>query len=122
MKARDNDWPAVATNLVKTRKSWGRLLWILSLKGADKRVSGNFFKAVVQAVLPFWADTWVLTPRIERALDSFVHGAARRITGKQPRRGGGEQCTYLPLKESMREAGCEGIQKAITMRHNTVAQ
>ena len=51
-----------------------------------------------------------------------MHGAARRITGKQPRRGGGGQWTYPPLKESMREAGFEGIRKAVTRRQNTVAQ
>ena len=73
----------------KAWKSWGQLSRILSQEGADKRVSGNFFKAVVQAVLLFGAETWVLTPRIERALESFMHGAARRITGKNPRRGGG---------------------------------
>ena len=61
-------------------------------------MSGNFFKAVVQAVLLFKAETWVMNPRIERALDSFMHGAARRITGNQPRRGGDGKLTYPPLK------------------------
>ena len=60
----------------------------MSQEGADKRVSGNFYKAVVQAVLMFRAETWVLTPRIEKVLESFMHGAARRITGKQPWRWG----------------------------------
>ena len=95
---------------------------ILSREGAYKRVSVNFFKAVVQAVLLFWAETWVLAPRIERALESFLHGAALRITKIQPRRGGGGQWTYPPLKEAMREAGFEEILKAITRRQNTVAQ
>ena len=49
----DDDWPAVAGNLEKARKSWGRLQGILSREGAKKRVSGNFFKAVVQQVLLF---------------------------------------------------------------------
>ena len=66
MTAGDEDWPAVAGNLVKSRKSWGRLARILSREGVDKRVSGTFFKAVVQQVLLFGAETWVLTPRIER--------------------------------------------------------
>ena len=57
-------------------------------EGADKRVSGNFFKAVVQVVLLFGAETWVLTPRIERALEIFMHGAARRITGNPLKMGG----------------------------------
>ena len=43
---------------------------------------GKFFKAVVQQVLLFGAETWVLTPRIERDLYSFVHGSERRITGR----------------------------------------
>ena len=86
MTAVDDNWPAVAVNKLKAWKSWGRLSRILSREEADKRVSGNFFKAVVQEVLMFGAETWVFTPRIERALDSFQHGAARRITGRQPRR------------------------------------
>ena len=77
MTAGDNDWPEVAGNLLKARKSWGHLLRILSRERAAKKVSGNFFKAGVQAVLLFGAETWVLTPRIERALESFLHGAAR---------------------------------------------
>ena len=51
----DDDWPSVAGNLGKARKIWGRIQWILSREGANKRVSGNFFKAVVQQVLMFAA-------------------------------------------------------------------
>ena len=88
MTAGDDELPAVAGNLLKARKSWGHLLRILIREGADARVSGNFSKAVVQAVLLFRAETWVLTPRMERALESFQHGAVRRITKRQPRRRG----------------------------------
>ena len=99
---------------------------ILSWEGANKRVSGNFFKAVVQAVvqavLLFGAKAWVLTPRIERALESFLNRAARRITGRQTLRRGYEKWTYPPLKEAIREAGFAEIQKSITNRPNTVAQ
>ena len=35
---------------------------------------------------------------------------------------GGGQWTYPPLKEAMREAGFEGIRKAVSRRQNTVAQ
>ena len=74
MTAGYHDCPAVAGNLVKARKGWGRLLRILIREGADKRLSGNFFKVVVQAVLLLGAETWVLTPRIERALESSCTG------------------------------------------------
>ena len=57
MTAGDDDWPAVVGNLVKARKSCGRLSRILSREGADNRVLGNFFKAVVLAVLLFGTET-----------------------------------------------------------------
>ena len=82
LTAGDDDFPAVAGNLGKARKSWGRLQRILSREGADKRVSGKILKVVVQQVLLFGVETWVVTPRMERALNSFMHGAARRITGR----------------------------------------
>ena len=53
MTAGSDNWLAVAGNLVKSWKSWGRLSRILSREEADKRVSGNFFKAVVQAAILF---------------------------------------------------------------------
>ena len=51
LTAGDNDWIAVVGNLGKARNSWGRLYWILIREGADPKVSGSFYKAVVQAVL-----------------------------------------------------------------------
>ena len=75
MTAGDDDWTAVAGNLAKARRSWGRLQRILGREGATPRVSGYFFKAVVQQVLLFGAETWVVTPKMERALRGFLHGA-----------------------------------------------
>ena len=89
LTAGDDDWLTVVGNLGKARNSWGRLSRILIQEGADLKVSGSFYKAVTQAVLLFGAETWVLTPRMERALDSFQHRVAQQITGRQLRRRGG---------------------------------
>ena len=75
---------------------------ILSREGENKRVLGNFFKAVVQQVLLFGAETWVVLPILERALNSFIHGAARRITGRQPRRGWDSKWFYPSLEGDMK--------------------
>ena len=53
---------------------------------------------MVQQVLLFGVETWVAMPRIERVLNSFMHGAARRITGRQPRRGWDRKWFY-PSRE-----------------------
>ena len=122
LTAGEDDWPAVAGNLRKARKSWGRLHRILRREGANKRVSGNFFKAVVQQLMLFGADTWVVAPRMERALNAFMHGAARRITGRQPRRVWDGKWLYPSLEGAMKESGFKNVRTSINRRQNTVAQ
>ena len=63
---------------------------------------GGFFKAVFQQVLLFGAETWVVTPRIERALNSFMHEAARRITGRHPQRRWDGKWFYPSLEGAMK--------------------
>ena len=84
MTAGDDDWLAVVGSLGKARRSWGWFSRVLGREGADPKLSTTFYTAVVQAVLLFGAETWVLTPRMEKALDSFQSRVARRTTGRQP--------------------------------------
>ena len=49
---------------------------ILSREEADPKVLGQFFKAVVQAVLLFRAETLVPTHRTDQDLSSFQHRVA----------------------------------------------
>ena len=101
---------------------WGRLQRILRREGATPRISGSFFKAVVQQVLLFGAEMRVVTPKMERALGGFLHGTARRLTGRQAQRGKNIEWYYPSLEGDMREAGLTGINKSIADRQNTVAQ
>ena len=52
-------------------------------KGGGCTDSGHIFKEVVQAVLLFGSDTWLVIPRIGRALGGFDHRMARWITVSQ---------------------------------------
>ena len=111
MTAGDDDWPAVAGNLKKARKSWWRLSRILGREGATVRISGAFFKSVVQQVLLFGAETWVVTPRMERALSGFLHRAARRLTGRQARRGRNGTWHYPSLEGGHAGGRADGHRK-----------
>ena len=122
MTAGDDDWPAVAGNLAKARNSWGRMKGILRREGATTRISGNFFKAVVQQVLLFGSETWVVTPNTERALSAFLHGEERRLTGRQPRKEKDGEWQYPSLEGAMEEAVLTDIRTSILRRQNTVAQ
>ena len=53
---------AAVGNLLKARKSWEHTSIILGREVANPRVPGIFFKALMQAVLIFGAEIWVMTP------------------------------------------------------------
>ena len=118
----DDEWPAVAGNIRKAQVTWGRLARILGREGADPKVSRNFYIAVTQQVLLFGAKTWVLTRRMEAALDAFQGRVARRLTGRMPRRGRDGDWLYLPLEGATKEAGIVRARTSVLQRQHTVAQ
>ena len=121
MAAVDDDWLVVAGNLHNVSKIWVQMSRILSQEGADPKVSGKFFKAVVQAVFLFGAETWVLTPRMEQALSSFQHRVAQCLTMRKIGRQGDGSWDYPPLVLVMEESGFEEIGAYVTRRQNTDA-
>ena len=122
LTATDDDWPEVVGKLGKARKSWGQLSRVLVREGAYQKVLREFYISVTQAVLLFGSETWVLTSRTEKDLDSFQSRVARTITGRQPRRGQNRIWIYPPLAGIMKETGMVGIRTSIIRRQNTVAQ
>jgi hypothetical protein len=118
----DEDWPAVYANLRKARKSWARISRILARDGATPRVSGMFYKAVVQSILLFGSETWVVTKPILQALEGFHKRVARRLSGKTPYlcQATGEWI-YPPIDKALEEVGLWPIEKYIEKRQNTVA-
>ena len=73
-------------------------------------------------MLLFGAETWVVTPNMDRSLSGFLHGAARRLTGRQAQRERDGEWYYPSLEGAMREAGLTDIRKSTQNRQNTVAQ
>ena len=71
----------VVRNLSQARSVWKRMNRIPSREGLEPWVSGFFFEAMVQAVLLFDLETWVVTPRMGRALGGFQDHVARRLMG-----------------------------------------
>ena len=81
----DNECPAVVRNLSQARAVWSRISRILIREGERPQVSGFFFKALIQSVLIFGAETWVVTPRMGSSLGGFQDQMARRLTGRLSR-------------------------------------
>ena len=51
-----------------------------------------------------------MTPCIGRMLRGFQYKAARKLTGRQPRRGRDGVWVYPPLEESIEEAGLKEVE------------
>ena len=68
IKATNDIWSVAVTNLKKTRNKWSWISRILGQEGADARMSGIFFKVVVQEVFLFGLEMWAATPPIGRTL------------------------------------------------------
>ena len=84
-----------------------------------------FYQAVVAAVLLYGSETWCLTDTMRRPLDGFHVEAARRITGKRPRkvkRKGQEDIWVYPHSADVLEAaGLHPLRHYIDKRRATIA-
>ena len=95
---------------------------ILSREGAAPQVFGLFFNAMVQTVLLFGLETWVVTSRMGKALGGFQVQVAIQMTGRLPRRTPDGKWIYTLAVTSREEAGFLKMEEYIRRRHNTVAQ
>ena len=103
ISAADDNWLAVIQNLAKSQAVQRRMMRILRREGARLWVYEFFFKAVVQLVLLFCAETWVVTPRMGRVLGRFQYQVAWRLTSGSC--GGGETEVVLHIDGDSKNGG-----------------
>ncbi len=66
-------------NLRKAHKCWARVSRVLRAENSTPWVTGMFYKATVQAVLLFGAETWNLVETALKTLEGFHIKAAWRM-------------------------------------------
>ena len=120
--AADDDWLVVIWNMMKTRAVWRRMSSILRREGARPRLSGFFFKSIIQSVLLFGAGMWVVTPRMGQVLGSFQDQVARRLTGRLTRWRSEGRFNYTSVEVAREEAEFYPMETYILPKHNTVVQ
>ena len=78
-----------------------------------------FYKAVVQAVLLYGSETWVLTQSMRNVLTGFHHRVARRLSGRMPRYLHHEdRWEYPPIEEALERAGLFPMEEYLLRRRN----
>jgi hypothetical protein len=120
LENRDNDLPAVEQNLRKARQKWGRIGRILSKESAKPRVMASFYKAIIQSVLLYGAESWVISQRTLSKLRSFHRRCARYITGMHIRENSDGSWTCPSSEETLEAAGLWTVEEYIRRRRSTV--
>ena len=84
----DDNIQAVRSQLCKAHGMWAWIGQVLRRENVSPRVSAKFYKAIVQSVLLYGSETWVLSSAVLARLKGFHLRAAYRMAKKHvPRRG-----------------------------------
>jgi hypothetical protein len=118
---RDTDAAAVESNIRKARIKWGQVGKILTSQGAYPMIMAMFYKAIVQSVLLYGAESWVLTQEMERKLQSFHHRCARFIAQEHIEKDDNGEWKSPPSKQVLSKLGLRTVQEYIQQRKNTVS-
>ena len=116
----DNDSHAIDRQLTRARLKWGRVGKVLSSQGAEPRVMGYFYKAIVQSVLLYGSESWVISIHQKQQLNSFHNRVARYITGRHIRELDDGSYYCPPTSEVLEAAGLYPLETYIERRRQTV--
>ena len=78
----DDDWLALGRNIMRVRSVWGEMGTIIQQEGSDPRVAEMFYRAVVQAILIYSLEMWVLLVAMGKKIEGAHTGFLRQIMGK----------------------------------------
>ncbi len=117
----DDDIQAVWCQLCKARGTWARIGQVLQRENAPPRVSAKFYKAIVQSVLLYGSETWVLSPAAMARLKGFhIRTAYQMAKEHVPWWGPNLQWVYPSSEAVLEECGMHIIQHYIDVRRETI--
>ena len=119
----DDDIQAVQSQLRKARGTWARIGQVLRKENAPPLVSAKFYKAIVQSVLLYGSETWVLSPAALARLEGFHICAAYRMAKEHvPWCRPLQQWVYPPSDKVLEECGMHTIEHYINVRRESIAK
>jgi hypothetical protein len=116
----DNDTAAIEGNLLKARNRWARVRKILAQSGATPKHMVSFYLTIVQAILLYGAETWVLSDAMKRKLSSFHNRCARYLTHMPIHQNAEGTWILPPTEQVLARAKLLPIQEYIRKRRETV--
>ena len=119
---KDDDNHAIDRQLKRAKAKWARVGKILSVQTTEPRVRGFFYKAILQAVLLYGSESWIISEHKLNELRSFHHRVARYITGRHIKQLPDGTYDCPPTAEVLETAGLYPLETYIERRKNTIWQ
>ncbi len=92
----DDDIQAFRAQMRKARATWARVGQVLKSENASPFVAARFYQAVVQAILLYGSESWVLSKTAMARLEGFhIRCAYRMAKEHRPKRGPDRVWIYL---------------------------
>ena len=117
----DDDSPAIDSNLRKARARWGKLVNILKREGANATIMSKFYMTIIQAVLLYGSDSWIIKDRDLNKLRSFHNRAIRYMTGSHIRKTG-DGWEYPKHEELLKKCRLFPIDVYLERRRGTLRE
>ena len=120
ISANDRDELAVTARIKAARSKWMQLYRILSADGTGCKTMSRFYLAIVQAVLLYGSETWVLTDRLLQRLERFHLRCARWLCHRHIRRHADGTWEHPDSNEVLNDCGLSPISTYIAKRRTTL--
>lgn len=73
---KNDDWLAVSNNIHKAQVRWARIAKVLRQRTFSEQTATNLYKVLIQSILLYGAETWVLNTSMRDRLRLFHHKMA----------------------------------------------
>ena len=116
----EDDKHASSPQLTKARTKWNQIGQVLRSEGMKPRAMGYFYKTIVQAILLYGSETWVVSDAHLQQFRSFHSRVSRHIAGChiRPLEDGSWYCP--PTVDVLEDAGLQTVEEYIRRRRQTV--
>ena len=109
-------------NIRKSRQVRGVFGRYFKGRGKETTVLAKIYRVLVQAVLFFGAETWVLTEKMSQRLEGLHVIFLRQVTRKQAKRRRDGSWRQIPTEEVLQGAGKQTLRIYVVRRQATVAE
>jgi hypothetical protein len=118
----DNDAQAIRAQLRKARATWAQVRKVLRGENTSPTVAAKFYLAVVQAVLLYGSEAWVISLQAMARLEGFHIRAAWRMAQRhKPRRGPWKEWIYPKSEDVLKECRMTTIAEYVHIHRQTIA-